>query len=349
MKQYHIKDNLTAWIEREKYNISTIGAAIISAVLPELIHLIPPKNSLINVLNLYFSNPTQNNYFIQFLFIFVTLILLFRYKSKINRELIQGKEHIIKYINKNCYHKIKNKDVALESYNIVKTSVRQFYTAWIVVWILWLVYYLGNFLMGQKTADYVHDIFSQLFDFLTSTAMLFIYLILTNITLNIEKRRNEDDRRLWYGLLMWVFIFVILLVLLIKEGTTCMSSEFNDHKNLSKLMLSVFSSMTFVLVLGKMNSHYLHIPRFLMFGMYIYAIVQAYIPFQGSKCMTGFAERLPGLLIPYMTLLGKVFVMLTLYWIVKKKRLIFFVIHRSNAIEMTKSLLSELDQEPVSF
>ncbi len=90
----------------------------------------------------------------------------------------------------------------------------------------------------------------------------------------------------------------------------------------------------------------MRIPNAFLMIMYLYAIIQCYIPFKGSNELP---LQIFNVAVPYITLMGKVFVLLSLCWITYKKRLIFFVIHRSTAIDNIPRMLSELNQDLAEY
>lgn len=107
-----------------------------------------------------------------------------------------------------------------------------------------------------------------------------------------------------------------------------------------------------MLLLGKMNSSYLKVPSIFMLLLYVYAVTQLYVPFKDSDLwMTknSWLDTFLNYAIPYITLIGKIFLMLTICWIAVQRRFIFFVIHRSTTIDKIDDLISELNKENVSF
>lgn len=295
-----------------------------------------------------FEITPQANYAIQSIFIFITSFVLIRNRAKTRSELSEHEEQIKQYMARNCRIKMYNCKTLSDAFKIVKGTIGQFYDAWLIVWILWFAYYFGCFLLYSNEATKSAIIFGQVFDFLSSSIMLVVYLILTTATVNVRQRKKNDDG-LWYAALAWMCIFTLCLIGIYIEGTN--SSDSIIYKNttpLLSLMLSVFSAISFILVLGKMNSNFLRIPKVFLFGLYFYAIAQAYVPFDGCKEL-GIAGNVLQIAIPYITLIGKIFVMLTLCWIVAQKRLIFFVIHQSVSIEEAPILLNDLNKEIVKF
>lgn len=348
------------WLKKEKYSVSvTLFAAIIPSIITYVISLISifqeeaqnsEKGNLCLCRKAFILSDIDVSNIIQFFFIFITLFVLVYYQSRTRKDLVQCKAYIIKYIKKNTNRKLKNTSDAESAYELVKTSVIQFYRFWIIVWLLWMAYYLGGSIFSLAHSQTIQDgwnIYGKIFDFLNSTALLLIYIVLENITVHTEIRRNEDKSITWYGILFWFVIFVLFLVLLIFEAI-----DVGDiYGRINAILVSSFAAMVFVMVLGKLNSHYLQVPRVFMMVMYFDAIIQMYNPFIEIKVeyeSLTFIQYIQ-YVVPVVTLVGKVCLMLTLCWMVNKKRLIFFIIHRSAAMEITQNLMSELDQEPVEF
>lgn len=340
-------ENLKLWWHNEKFNIIlTLFAGIFPLVIgwciqyEDLIHE--------NKDHLLFEIGPLMNYILQSIFILITLFVLIKNRAKTQKELSESEGQIKQYIAKNCNIKMFNDKTLNETYEVVDGTIKQFYGAWLVVWLLWLIYYIGNFILELSKASESQIIFSRIFDFLSSSVIFVVYFILNNVTVN-RQRRLKSDNGFWYSTLAWVCIFTLWLVGVCIEATSpTYSTIYKNSEYLVSLLLSIFSAVSFVLVLGKINSNYLQIPRVFMFGLYVYAIIQAYVPFQNYPEL-GFASKILQLAIPYVTLTGKIFVMLTLCWIVNQKRFIFFVIHKSVSIEETPVLLNELNKEHVSF
>lgn len=349
------------WLWTERYQVSvTVFAALLPAIVEVIIKISSdgkcPCCPMSHPMGDYGHNACYN-YLFQALFILLTLFVLIYNMRKTNDTLRDNKGLISNYIERNAISRIRRCDEKDFAFNVVSTITRQFYVMWIVVWLLWLIFYVGRFSMcivPQLDAPYLsrHDlsynIFEQVFDFLSTAAMFGIYLILNTVTTQFDKR-SQKDYGLWNGLLFLALLFAVWLSLLLIES--CLIEESFKY---SKLFVSVFSTITFVMVLGKLNSNYLQIPPLFLIVMYLYAIIQVYVPFKSDNDFVCFSKvkNIPeaiSFLLPYATLTGKLFVMLTLCWIVNKKRLIFFIIHKSAALDETPTLLDELDSEPVDF
>ena len=356
------QSNYIDWLWNERYQVSvTVFAALLPVIVETIIRFNTgnqcPCCPVSHVLEDCGRYGVCRNYLFQAIFILVTLFVLINNKRKTDDTLRDNKELIANYIERNTLLRIRKCDEKYLAFNVVSVITRQFYVMWIVVWLLWLIYYVGKFSMCFAPQlevpclgryDFSSSVFEQVFDFLSTAAMFGIYLILNTVTTQFEKR-SQKNYGLWNGLLFLALLFAIWLSLLLVESNLVVGKL-----EYSTLFVSVFSTITFVMVLGKLNSNYLQIPPLFLIVMYLYAIIQVYVPFKApddSICHLDL-RKIPddiSLIFPYATLIGKLFVMLTLCWIVDKKRLIFFIIHKSAALDETPILLDELDSEPVEF
>lgn len=330
-----------SWLKSDKYNI---GLTLMSALLPSIATFVykfyVKKGSGVNFFSVFILSE-KVYYAITAFFVFFTLFLLIYNMQSMVSVLKMKKEQIKNYMAKNCDIKIFNNELD-SSYRVVRQTVIQFYFACIMIWFLWLVLYFGNFLYSCFNSVCGKFIFVEVFDFLSSTTMFVVYIILSNVTVNIEKRIKYDNGIL-YGVIVWLILATIWLIALI-------TSVCNIEKNMQfvSIFSSMYASITFVLVLGKLNSNYLQVPRLFMWVLYIYAIIQAYYPivdieFGVVKEPIGWLNNL----FPYITLLGKLFFMLTLCWVAYRRRFIFFVIHKSISLDEVPRLLTELNKEKV--
>lgn len=337
------RSDFAKWLVEERFQILT---TLFAAILPTLLTAIwqQGNNSLMHSFVTVF---TENSNLLQAIFIFITLFVLVKHMIRTNSILENLKEYIANYVEENVAKKYRSDKEKYYTHGIVSATVKQFYVVWIAVWIFWFIYYFGNWIFGHEDTTSIRT-FNLVFDFLSSTCIYIIYLILTDVTVKIEERA-KGRLQLWYGFLFWIIIFAVWLSLIVRIYTDSDISETLYQYN--NLLMSVFSALSFVLVLGKMNSNYLQIPRFFLLGMYVYAVFQAYVPFAGIENPSSLAKigYLIDQVVPYATLIGKVIVMLALCWIAGKKRLIFFIIHESVAMDETPALLDELDSDPVEF
>lgn len=405
-----ISENWKIWWKTERTNILiTTGAGALPILVEWLFNWISSSGSSKGDLIHALSIGELSNCIIQSLFIAITLFVLVRNREHTYNDLSGSANYIKLYLERNCGIKRYTDSTIDQSFYVVECTIMQFYYGWILVWILWLVYYLGDgvFVLAGASSD--ARIFKQVFDFLNSTAIFAIYLILSSVTVNI-RRRAKNHSGILRGALIWVFIFTLWLAGVCLESRnpsdldrnvvhieTCVPSEsivktaadsvkevhgcapevtvasncstngflsdslaeppktavgftFPSVDMMVDLLLSIFSTISFLLVLGKLNSNYMQIPGPMLYGLYFYAIVQAYVPFCDN--IEGHSLAISQLLsgaMPYITLAGKVILMLTLMWIANQRRLIFFVIKKSISIDESPIMLSELNKGAVTF
>lgn len=327
-----------------------IKAAPYNETTSEFLDLIPYGKGFIN----FICMSDLTNYGIQSLFILIALSILVHGRIHTLRE-IENEDQITDYILQNCNVRTFNPNDNCVRYQIIRKATRDFYTFWIIVWTLWFAYYFGNFcfcLIGE----FIHEsdlkfklascqtIYSQALDYISSTVLLLIYGVLTNLTLK-KKDVNEESSNLWIGGIFLIFLTIGFIIGVINESIFWKDID-SIHINVVSVCLSVYAAISLILVLGKITSNYLKIPTFFLICMYFYAVIQCYIPFR-NETLTPSAYFYA--FVPYLTLFGKVFILLSLCWMSYQKRLIFFLIHRRSAMETIPRLLNNLNRELVDF
>ena len=294
------------------------------------------------------------NYGIQSLFILIALYILVHGRIHTLRE-IQNEDQITNYTLQNCNVRTFNAADNSVRYHIIKKATRDFYTFWILVWTIWFAYYFGNFcfcLIEEfvKSSDQkfrlasCQTVYSQTLDYISSTVLLLIYGVLTNLTLK-KKDVDEESSNLWVGGIFLIFLTIGFVIGVINETLFWKDTD-SIHINVVSVALSVYAAISLILVLGKITSNYLKIPTFFLICMYFYAVIQCYIPFRNEP-LTPSAYFYA--FVPYLTLFGKVFILLSLCWMSYQKRLIFFLIHRRSAMETIPRMLSNLNRELVNY
>lgn len=358
-----------------KAQTSNILVTIIGGLVPLFINEIWKQWNNDKHISFFLSD--KDNYMLQSIFIIITVYVLIKIRKRIMFNIEDSEEQIKQYMKKNCGLKIYDRETTIDTaFKTVRGTASQFFYAWLIVWVVWLICYVGELIMSycieqpspiceycgaeliasvcSSCANYTWQgvgckmaitTYEQICDFLNSSAMFAIYIILSSVTVNYKKRIKND-----YTYLESIFIWTILLIIFISG---IIIENCNPQSVMARMMpfyISIVSTITFVLMLGKLNSSYLKIPSFFMFVLYIYAIIQAYIPFKGVVDNSNlWINQYLIYFIPYITLSGKIILMLTICWIAVQRRFIFYIIHRSTTIDRTEELLSELNKEQVSF
>ena len=340
-------ENESEWLHSEKVNIFI--TAIIPAFFTFLTALIPIiKGENIRRLLHY----AKNDIFIdslQLVVIVCTIIVLFRVRRKI---LITKAKNtrLISYIRENVNLRDKSDESVEKFLYIVKKIMSQFYYAWFALWVIFFVYYSGELCYtilheidfeGQNTYIQVmiRNNYNNLFNYLSSTAMFVLFIILNSVTVSMHERKTG------HGLTTAVSFIVLFGCLILLPSMYSYSLEewsFFKLELIITIILGIYSALSFVLVLGKLNTN-LQIPRFIFYWLYFYALIQTFeflftfLIIKDNYCWCYFSEFKPCLesfekLFQYITIVGKVFLSLTLLWISYDSKIILFVIQQSQAI-----------------
>lgn len=338
------------WCKEAKYNIMlTLFPAFLPFIIDIIIRIINGdgnSHALLSPAEITFV------YLLQAFFILITLLALTNNRKRTYKDLSQ-KGHIMDYLRRECQIRDESEQSLTAAYNIVKKTTNQFYNAWLAIWLIWLIYYLGNFIFEgmyyyifEKTYNTdgllyykIRDLFNNNFDFISSTILYAIYLILNDVTVSRDKQHDQFTG-VRIGIIILVILFAIFTAVSLFNLVFLNKTNYDILQICISAFLGFFATFSFVLTLGKLNSNYLQIPRPFLYVLYSYAIIQAYEPF--IKCIENDGIRnLINIGFVYFTLLGKVALMLSLTWIVYNGRFIFFVIHKSQALTETPRMLNK--------
>lgn len=291
----------------------------------------------------------------QVLFTFSALIVIsYRYTSYTLKEVTS--ENALKdYIECECRIKQTADSTSSQACRIVKNTLEQFFTMWKFIWLAWMMYYIvevfyGSSLMDRTNCFHVAVVSSvlDLLDFGGSASMLALYVVLSDYTVDRRVRTRSFNSAMFMSGIVGISIFVLCFLFF----TIYIS---NPHENLSyalycRVILSSFGCISFVLVLGKFNSHYLQIPRLMMMPLYIYAVVQAFSFLVGDLESTERAilfdplTKIANYVVPWTTLIGTIVLLVTLSWMLNNKRIIFFIVRRSLSMTEVKEQLIEFNR-----
>ena len=342
------------WARKDWLNISLALLCAVISVLPAVIPFFRESH----------SNGKSELYDINFWFAFCQCVVVviglivvsFRYRPLALLE-ISDRFSLQDYIEEECHIKQTQKNDSLTAYRVVRVIVKQFYAAWIFIWVIWLFYYgVEMYFWSEdsfaKNKFFVANISSIKFilDFLSSSALFGVYIILNNITVEISNRCEDHYSNIYWSAIGLGILFIIGVVFQITYLSNLSDPNYIRYELFISILLSAFGCISFVLVLGKLNSNYLNVPRIFMFPLYIYAVAQAYSFFYGGtvKCTKETMYQpiidVIGNIYPWVMSFGKVILLITLSWILHKKRLIFYIVHRSLSMTKVKEQLNEFNR-----
>lgn len=340
-------ENESEWLKSERVNI------FITAIIPAFFAFI---TALITVIHghekILLSQIAKDNIFInslQLVVIACTVIVLFRIRRKIL--ITKAKQtRLISYINEKVNLRDKSDDYVNMFLSIIKKIMTQFYYTWLVLWAILFIYYSGELCfailkrigfeyMNEDVQIIIKNSYNNLFNYLSSTAMFILFIILNSVTISLH------ERKMGRGVITAVLLIVVFGCVILLPTMYSFSLRELSYFKLQlfiAIILGIYSAFSFVLVLGKLNSN-LHIPRFIFYWLYIYALMQTFqflftfLIIEKGYCWCIFSEFKEPLnvfyyIFQYMTIIGKIFLSLTLLWISFDSKIILFVIQHGQAI-----------------
>lgn len=353
------KDSFSYWLRNQKF---TVTVSILCACLPMILEAIVDIKGL-NILP--FKTGYINNGF-NILFILITLFMLAKSSFLINKETdkstrlynyvrdkIGGNSQLYNYGESILFHRMD-------------LSFKQFYYSWIVIWVIWLIMYIGKlFYKIELDTGTVYTLrneclFENTLNIINSFALFFIYMVITISTVSVSLPGNNRSQ------MHTAVIFLIFL------GTCCILADYYSTfipiygNGLQKyynfqfgihIFIGIIACMSMMAVLGRLNSSFLDIPQWLIVSLYFYAALQMLYPFTlleeyidqvypNNKDLANLKEYFGTVTyaLYFLAFLGKICLFLVIWWIMQKKRFLFFLIHKAHTLAESDDMLSDFNR-----
>ena len=201
-------------------------------------------------------------YFLQAAFVAISFLFIWQHRDSILRKLTQKEGLLRNYLQKECHLRNEEEFTMDDRFAVIKETVEKFYQWWMVIWVVWFIYYgmlfLNSLFTFQEACAFLNT--QALFwvrcgvDFATSCFLFLIYLTLNNVT--VAKRFRQDYHSFDFKIGS-VFLFVAIIIIgtfLIYCASMSEASHLFTPMLMVSLTLGIFSTFTFVLMLGKLNS-----------------------------------------------------------------------------------------------
>lgn len=339
-------DEIKSWLKDDKTNNILALVSISLTIVPYRIPIFLGQNEYSGEFRFAIA---------QVLFTFSALLVIsLRYTSNTLKELRSVKA-LEEYIEDECQIKQTAYHTSRQASRVVVKTLEQFFFCWKCIWFLWMLYYITDAFFWSPLMNKDNKVFMSaingllmLFDFCGSAAMLFLYVVLNDYTVDSKQRSNSQISAIHTTAIGLVVFFLVCLIPYINY----ISDPQQNIKSAlyCRILLSSFGCMSFVMLLGKFNSHYLGVPKVLMIILYFYAVVQAF-SFLAGDASTSDKDTLFSLLnsifnkvLPAITLVGKIILLVTLSWLINKKRIIFFIVKRSMSLQEVGHQLTEFNR-----
>lgn len=292
--------NFVEWLKQNRFKLIFSLLLVIIPMFSEFdIGFLKPSNTSNRGLAWLWEQIYYNPYQItNIVIIFATFLFLSRSTTLMEREN-DKKEVIHEYVSKmfgeNC---TLAQNTPSDLYNRLRIGVEQFYFSWLAVWVVWLLLYILKLVF----AVYKYNVYSYVsvidlssagsfrvecllencLNLTNSFILLFIYLVITTSTVNVGNLSNTslNGRKMMHT---GVCAFILMGFGCFMTDVFSLSSEvspnlYNEVQFFLRLLIGVVGTISLMAVLGRLNTNFLNIPQWMMFGLYFYAAVQMFYP-----------------------------------------------------------------------
>jgi hypothetical protein len=342
---------LKNWITDQKF---TIGLSIFCGFAPVLLNLMIESSKFGNLnVDVNICMDVAN-----MLFIFITLIILVKSNFLIDTEA-ENKPKLYKYVQNELKQEselvTQGEDVLFKRIDI---SIKQFYYSWVVIWTIWLLLYLGKLIFSAYSNFMNNNIPDEMFrlsclfensmNLVNSFTMFFIYMVMTISTVKISMVSHHRSQ---------MHIAIILLIFL-GFGTFLMDMysmyviDYDLVQFYIRLFIGIIATISFMAVLGRLNSSYLDIPQGIIMCLYLYASLQMLYPFVNIGDDKSKNVSLPVVdAVKYLNwffyilaFIGKILLFMVIKWIIQKNRFLFFIIRKANSMSESNEMLKTFNR-----
>ena len=339
------------WLSSEKVNIFiTVFVTPLIALIGTILNAIIQNENYRTLI----AKAIKEDWFIdslQLLTIVCTILVIYRLRRNILITKVK-RQRLFTYIQEKCNLRDQSSENVNNSLHVVEKTMTQFYYVWILLWTVFFIYYgcslcfnlfdkIGFLSFDENKKMMIQNGFNNFFNYLSSSVMLVLFIVLNSVTVSLKDRKYRNGL---VSSVMFIVFFGCVIIFPTLYSYSLHSLSYLKLQLVITFILGLYSAFAFVLVLGKLNTN-LQIPRFIFYWLYIYALIQTFqfLLIKSPEChmcccdgsimgqLKGFAEKF-NLIFQYTTLVGKVFLSLTLLWIVYESKFIYFIIHQSLGI-----------------
>lgn len=350
------KDSFSYWLRHQKFMVTL---SVLCACLPLLLGTI----AKIGHVEFLKGNTDYVNNGFNILFVLVTLFMLARSSFLINKDTDKS-IRLYKYVrdkiggNSRLYN--YGEDVLFHRMDL---SLRQFYYSWLVIWVIWLIMYVGKLIYKiEFGAGNIHTFQNECFfentlNIINSFVMFFIYMVITISTVGVSYSGNNQSQMHTAVIFL---IFLGICCILADYYSTFLSIDYEGQLKYYKfqfgihIFIGIIACMSMMAVLGRLNSSFLDIPQWLIVSLYFYAAIQMLYPFTlledymhrielQSKTLYGYFQVVIQALY-FFAFIGKICLFLVIRWIMQRKRFLFFLIHKAHSLAESDDMLEEFNR-----
>jgi|WetSurMetagenome_2_1015567.scaffolds.fasta_scaffold65579_3 hypothetical protein len=340
-------NNFTSWLIKDKF---TIILTLICAIAPFAISHIEKLN----------KTPSLGWDFYSDLFSMVLIIIVLCWillKSKFIKDKQYQKQALLHdYVvdEFGSHSELGNEEVD-SLFERMRMTLKQFYYGWVAVWIIWLIMYTEKFIhyfyvnfgdncmVDSIMMERLNYFFANFMNLFNSCAMFFIYMVITISTVNHKKSSNRGQ--MYEGIIVLCFILFVCSIIEIFSMYYC-QNLYDVVQFCLQLLIGIFASISFMSVLGRLNSNYLNMSQWVVMCLYFYSAIQIIYPLTYNNILDRIfvSYSLDFIkILSVLAFLGKVFLFIIIRWIMLDNRFLCFVLHKANAMSESDRILSDFN------
>lgn len=161
----------------------------------------------------------------------------------------------------------------------VKRSFTQLFRAWIGLWISWNLLYLCLFLcwgidgVSWQRQSFIWVGFADLFNGLSGVCFLYMFGVLDRESVGEESQPFRAGKFPDFVIAIFGMAFLTVLISILDRYY-----GFSGDLRLGPILLSIFTGISMMFFFGRLDSHFFKAPRYLLAGLYGYALIQILYP-----------------------------------------------------------------------
>ena len=343
------QNSFSSWLIKDKF---TITLTVVCSVAPFLIQNIA-KWAEVSLFSADFFSDLFSILFI------VTVLYWILSKSKFIKDKQEQKKVILHdYVVEEfgSHSELGNENVD-SLFGRMHMTLKQFYYGWIVVWIIWLVMYTekliyycyenyGNsyYMMDEVMMKRMNYFFLNFMNLFNSCVIFFVYMVITISTVN-HKRSDNNRGQMHVGMIFLGFLWFVCCIIEI-FSLYYDQDAYDIIQFYLQLTIGIFASISFMSVLGRLNSSYLNMPQWVVMCLYFYSAIQITYPLTYNNILdkiSVYGSLNFTTLLALLAFLGKVFLFIIIRWIMIDNRFLFFILHKANAMSESDRILKEFN------
>lgn len=296
MDRTNYTDDFSAWLRKDKF---TILSGFIFALLPNILGIV--KQILPNIRfydNLIWDVLYYNLQHIVNIGILLWFFIMLTRRSFLMTSDDEKEGSLHEYVKmqfgesstlaQNTPHNL---------YERLREGVKQFYYSWMAVWGVWLILYIlifvfsvYKYLIARSKGDLIIDLsdmslfrmeslLENFLNLVNSFILLFIYLVITVSTVRVGRLAPGSHRVMHSSIAILVFIGAGCFFIDMFSLSQSISGEaYQQIQYYLRLVIGIIAAISFMAVLGRLNTNFLNIPQWMMISLYLYAAIQVAYP-----------------------------------------------------------------------